>query len=760
MTFRARTGFIAIVGAAVVLAVAAVSIHSLGSGPVLEQLAFPAIIGQSGLTPLGQVLGTATGGVLLLLLAHLLLIRSFARRANAYAYQASHTAADVPPAAGDELDPLFESIRKLIEANRVLRDKQVSEEQLLAAKRYADGVIASMSDILIVTDPNLNILTVNNAACETLEYSQLELIGSPVERLFKQEAYGMATPLKQLLQQRVRDTELTYRTQSGKLISALVSASQMRDNAGRVLAIITVGKDISARKQIERDLLEAKSIAEAANRAKSAFVANMSHEIRTPMTAILGFTDLLAQPALQTDERLRCIETIRRNGQHLLAIINDILDVSKIEAGKMTVERIGCSPVEIVRDVASLMSGRASDKGLSFDVRYTGPVPATIQSDPTRLRQILMNLMSNAIKFTSQGSVKLIVGLSESKPQKLRVDVVDTGPGLSEQQLQTLFKPFAQADSSTTRRFGGTGLGLMISKRLATMLGGDIVVHSVPDSGSTFSVTLDVGDISGVKMIQSPRTMWTPQQEAGTQAPARLCGRVLLAEDGPDNQRLIQHYLEEMGVEVALAANGREAVEQALAAAKQGRPFHLILMDMQMPELDGYGATQELRQAGYRRPIVALTAHAMESDRQRCIAMGCEDFAVKPIEYDQFMRMIRRFVPEASAETSDAQSSTREKLMNKPGMAKLVISFVEGLDERMQALTEAIDHQDRAAIKRLAHQLRGAAGGYGFPRISESAQRIEHAADGDLASVAEAMTHLQSLVREAIGTTRSEPAPA
>jgi len=754
VTIRGKARLIAFSASALLVAAVAFTIYMLG-GPISLETA--ALFQEQRPTALGLVIAVTAAAILFLQLAHLQVIRSISRRVSSYAYHAGQSADAVPSPAGDELDPLFDAIRDLLEVKRTLREKQVSEEQLIAAKRYADNVIASMSDILIVTDPELRILTVNNAACEVLEYTQLELVGSELERLFKQEPYAMATPLKQLLQQRMRDTELTYRTRSGRQISALVSASQMRDAAGRVIAIITVGKDITARKQIERDLLEAKSTAEAANRAKSAFVANMSHEIRTPMTAILGFTDLLAQPTLPPDERLKCIETIRRNGQHLLAIINDILDVSKIEAGKMSVERISCSPVEIISDVASLMSVRASDKGLSFDVRYSQPMPAVIQSDPTRLRQILMNLVSNAIKFTSSGAVKLIVSLTETKPCLLRVDVVDTGPGLTEQQLQGMFRPFVQADSSTTRRFGGTGLGLTISKRLANMLGGDIVVHSVPGAGSTFTLTLAVGDLTGVNMIQTPRIIWTPKPENSAKPPSRLRGRVLLAEDGADNQRLIKFHLSELGVEVEIAENGKQAVEQAMAAVKRGEPFHLILMDMQMPEMDGYEATRQLRQKGYNRPIVALTAHAMESDRERCIAAGCDDFAVKPIEFDQFTRMIRTHLPAAPepVQAALAHDLLRDRLLSKPGMAKLVLSFVDGLDERLKTLSEAIERDDRAAIRTLAHQLKGAAGGYGFPQISQAAHGIEQSAEADLGALTESLGQLQSLVQEALNAKQS-----
>ncbi|HEX3357761.1 MAG TPA: histidine kinase dimerization/phospho-acceptor domain-containing protein, partial [Tepidisphaeraceae bacterium] len=386
---------------------------------------------------------------------------------------------------GDELDYAAQQLNELTSAVAMLRAKERSEDEVTAAQRFTENIVQSMFDVLIVTDPDLRIVSVNQAACALLEYSELELIGRQIEEVFKEESITLAPPVRQLLKSNsMRDNEMTYRTARGRFVSALVSASTMRDTSGRPQAIITVGKDITARKEIERDLLEAKTQAEAANRAKSAFVANMSHEIRTPMTAILGFAELLTRRDVESGERDRCVETICRNGRHLLSIINDILDFSKIEAGKMTVERIACSPVQIISDIAGLMAGRAADKNLSFNVHYSGAIPQSIQTDPTRLRQILMNLIGNAIKFTEQGSVKMLVRLMQPENRSgaassalLRFDVVDTGVGLDASQIESLFRPFVQADSSTTRKFGGTGLGLTISQKLAKMLGGDLSVN-------------------------------------------------------------------------------------------------------------------------------------------------------------------------------------------------------------------------------------------------------------------------------------------
>jgi signal transduction histidine kinase/CheY-like chemotaxis protein len=384
-----------------------------------------------------------------------------------------------------------------------------------------------------------------------------------------------------------------------------------------------------------RELQAAKIAAEHATESKSQFLANMSHEIRTPMTAILGYTDLMVDPTQSPSDRFDCIQTIRRNAGHLLTVINDILDLSKIEAGKMALEHINTSPMQIIADVASLVRGRALEKGLSFDVEYLGPIPRTIQSDPTRLRQILLNLCGNAVKFTHTGGVRVVCGLVPDQPC-LRFDIVDTGIGLSPEQQDHLFAPFTQADTSTTRKFGGTGLGLAISRRLATMLGGDVTLTSEPGRGSSFTVHVPTGPLEGVELIDPAREAGPSPEAAPDTTPVSLAGvRVLLAEDGPDNQRLIAFVLRKAGALVDIAENGRVAVNRAQAAA-----FDVVLMDMQMPELDGYGATSLLRRKGYDRPIIALTAHAMSGDRDKCLNAGCTDYTTKPIDRAALLRLV------------------------------------------------------------------------------------------------------------------------
>lgn len=387
----------------------------------------------------------------------------------------------------------------------------------------------------------------------------------------------------------------------------------------------------------------ARAAAYSAAATKTEFIANMSHEIRTPMTSILGYVGIMLEEVNVDRSAARwetALNTIRRNGNHLLEIINDLLDVAKIESGKMTVEIIPCDVLRVVEDATALLRHRADEKNLALRVEYVGEIPDTIYTDPTRLRQILLNLIGNAVKFTERGEVLLRVGLVPGEPpSQIEFAVIDTGIGMTADQLGRLFEPFMQADNSTSRKFGGTGLGLTISRQLARLLHGDIEVASELGRGSEFRVRVATGNLTDVVMIHSPSSP-SPQIDASSSSPVTLDCRILLAEDGPDNQRLISFLLRKAGAEVVIVDNGQAAVDTVLAAERQAvrlpgdpsGPFDVVLMDMQMPILDGCQATEALRRAGYARPIIALTANAMPEDRERCLAAGCTDFATKPVQ--------------------------------------------------------------------------------------------------------------------------------
>jgi len=472
---------------------------------------------------------------------------------------------------------------------------------------------------------------------------------------------------------RTRTLELELIRKDGSTVWTETKVSFLCGENGEAVGVVGVVREITERKRAEEELKryaaalksvnkalhESYAALESAAKAKSEFLANMSHEIRTPMTAILGFAEMLIE-RLERPEDTEAIETIMRNGQYLLKIINDILDLSKIEMGKLQVERIPSSPWKIVEEVVSLMKIRADSKGLSLKAESAGPIPAVITTDPVRLKQILINLVGNAIKFTEAGSVRILTELvqPEDDEPKLRFDVIDTGIGMTQEQTKRLFKPFVQADTSTARKFGGSGLGLTIAKRLAELLGGDVAVASTPGEGCTFSVTVATGPLHQAGML-APSTKQPPAAEPAIPSPGKprtkLDCRVLLAEDGRDNQRLISLVLSKAGADVTVVENGKEVLELALEPSPESetghdhvtKPFDVILMDIQMPVMDGYETTRRLRDAGYRSPIIALTAHAMEGDRQKCLDAGCDDYMAKPIDRWKLVDMVARHVERA-----------------------------------------------------------------------------------------------------------------
>lgn len=370
----------------------------------------------------------------------------------------------------------------------------------------------------------------------------------------------------------------------------------------------------------QRELTEARVAAEAANKAKSEFLSTITHEIRSPMTAVIGYADLLLEPGVTDDQRRDHVSRIRRSGEHLLGVINDLLDASKIEAGAMAIESVPCSVRQIADDVKSMAETKVKAAGISFNVEIAQSVPGMIASDPLRLRQILMNLVSNAVKFTRQGSVTVRVDLADESTLRMRVE--DTGIGMSPEQVDKLFKPFSQADSSTSRRYGGTGLGLTISRNLARLMGGNITVESRSGEGSIFTATVRFLPCDSIATIA-----------AAAKRNVSLTGlRVLLVDDSEDNRKLLSHFLRGAGAEVFQANDGEEAIHGIKEEMARRGSYHAVLMDMQMPVCDGYEATRRAREIGYRGAIIALTAHSIAEERGKCIAAGCDDFLNKPIE--------------------------------------------------------------------------------------------------------------------------------
>ncbi|MDB5324171.1 MAG: luxQ 3 [Phycisphaerales bacterium] len=487
-----------------------------------------------------------------------------------------------------------------------------------------------------------------------------------------------------------------------------------------------------------------------ANQAKSAFLANMSHEIRTPMTAILGFADMMLKPGESLSDRHDALQVIRRNARHLLDLINDILDLSKVEAGKMTVEKLNCDLIQIVSEAISMIRSRLVEKELQFKLGSYGPVPHFIQTDPLRLRQILINLLGNAAKFTPSGEVRLMVSVKAipGGGSTVQFEVSDTGIGMSQEQIPLLFQPFSQADDSTTRKFGGSGLGLNISQRLATMLGGSIVARSTVGVGSTFTLCVEGGPLEGAQMVAGLTESVLDKADGDQPLPeTKISGRILLAEDGRDNQRLISIHLRHAGAEVAVAANGRIAVEMV-----RREKFDLILMDMQMPELDGYGATSELRRRGFTMPIIALTAHAMAEDRRKCIESGCSDYLTKPIDHELLLQTIARHLP-STGEPEKKDEPIRSTLAGMARMKEAISEFIGDLPANVASLEHLLQGQNWADLRILVHQIKGAGGGYGFAPISDVAATAELALKGDnpLETAARTVQELVTLIRQVEG---------
>ncbi len=472
-----------------------------------------------------------------------------------------------------------------------------------------------------------------------------------------------------LVQRRVSDPLLSLAEMARRISLEDNYTLRMRGHAGgeveilfeafnRMLDQIQLSKDALAKANDELEervarrteqLAKARDAAEAANQAKSEFLANMSHEIRTPLNAVLGFTELLRNESgdVTDADREEFLDTIHTSGVHLLQLINDILDLSRVEAGYLEVELRECSPQSLLAEVVALLSVRAKERGLEVNYHWIGPQPESIETDEYRLRQLLMNLVGNAIKFTSTGRVDILAEIERVEDSEtgnatdegeffLRVAVIDTGIGIDSERLGQVFEPFGQADTSITRRYGGTGLGLAISRRVAVALGGSLEVRSTKDIGSTFTARVAARN---VVWAHETEELSGVNEQAPIDAETRFDGlphKVLIVDDGDTNRKLVRLMLEKHGVETACAANGREAVDTILEG-----DFDLVLMDMQMPVLDGIAATRELRERGIATPIVALTANAMRVDRQQCLDAGCDGYLTKPFQTHLLLETMR-----------------------------------------------------------------------------------------------------------------------
>ena len=602
--------------------------------------------------------------------------------------------------------------RKLVEEEQKQSDQRLRDQQF-----YTRSLIESNIDALMTTDP-AGIITDVNKQMEALTGSTRdELIGAPFKDCFTDPIRAEAGIKRVLNEKSVTDYELTARTRDGKQTVVSYNATTFYDRNRTLQGVFAAARDVTERKRFEQELQQAKAAAESASRTKSDFLASMSHEIRTPMNAIMGIADLLAKTTL-SPEQDKYVQIFRRSGDNLLNLINDILDLSKVEASQLDLEQTGFSLSDHLEKVIEMVAPRAHEKSLTLEYEIAPNVSNALVGDPTRLRQVLLNLLGNAIKFTESGKVALKVEPDQdcAVPNALRFTVADTGIGIADDKLATVFERFTQADSSTTRRFGGSGLGLTISKRLVELMGGRIWVSSEVDQGSAFAFALpfEISDAAN-RPVSAPIG-------ADTDAPLQPL-RILMAEDSPDNCTIALAYLEDTPYQIDVAENGRLACEMFKAGH-----YDLVLMDRQMPVMDGLTATRTLRawekaNGLLPTPIIALTASALKGDRETCLAAGCTAYLTKPIKQDVLLQAIRDY-SSAGARSSDGGSeagSQRSALK----LAEQIPAYLDNCRHNVVVMREALDRADFEAVTIIGHNLRGSGGGFGFQRITDLGAGLE-----------------------------------
>src|SRR6478735_6074533 len=609
--------------------------------------------------------------------------------------------------------------RKRVEAEQQKLDQRLRDQQF-----YTRSLIESNIDALMTTDPAGIITDVNKQMEALTGCTRDELIGAPFKSYFTDPVRAEAGIKLVLREKKVTDYELTACARDGKQTVVSYNATTFYDRGRTLQGVFAAARDVTERKRVEAELQQAKAAAESASQTKSDFLASMSHEIRTPMNAIIAIADLLAKTPLSAEQN-NYVQIFRRAGDNLLHLINDILDLSKVEASQLELERTRFSLNDLLGKVIKMVAVRAGEKGLALVCEVAPDVPTVLVGDPTRLRQVLLNLLGNAIKFTESGEVALRVtpDADSSVPTALRFTIADTGIGIPGEKLGQVFEPFTQADSSTTRRFGGSGLGLTISKRLVELMGGRIWVESRVGEGSVFAFAV-------------PFEIWAAANRptaapvgTGPEAPLpALC--ILLAEDSPDNCLITMAYLKDTPCRVEIAETGAIACKKFIAGH-----YDLVLMDRQMPIMDGLTATRTIRaweQANDRppTPIIALTASALKGDREMCLVAGCTAFLTKPIKQEVLLQAIRErsiVAPPSSNEKSSRMDTILVRA--EPKFADLIPVFLQNCTKNVIAMLDALDRGDFETVEILGHGMRGAGGSYGFQAITDIGAALEQAAE-------------------------------
>ena len=634
-------------------------------------------------------------------------------------------------------------IRDISERKRAEKALQTSEEkfrQLAENVREVFWMMTPSADELLYVSPAFE--SVWGRSCESLYQNPM----SWAESIHPADAARAHKVFERQIQGESLDSEYRIETPSGeKWIRD--RAFPIRDRSGQLIRVAGIAEDITERKRHEQELIRAREAADAANVAKSRFLANMSHEIRTPMNGVIGMMQLLLASDLSAEQR-RYANVAQTSGQVLLSLIDNILDLSKIEARKVTLEKCSFNLRHTLESVVQLVGIQAKAKALKLVLRVSPEIPELVRGDPHRLRQILTNLVTNAVKFTEQGEVAVEAALEKQADGQVIVGfrIIDSGIGMRPDEIARLFQPFAQADASTTRKYGGTGLGLIISKQLVELMGGKIGVHSLAGLGSTFWFTA---------VFETAEPEVAPPVAGGVAQGNRSSargGRILVVEDNPVNREVVTAQLSRLGYQAAAVENGAEAVE-ALAAAR----YDLVLMDCQMPVMDGFEATLHIREVHRSDiPIVAVTADAMPSDRDRCLQAGMNDYLAKPVELHQLSAMLAKWLPApAAADLADAlpvdpklpgptifdQDALLRRLLGDRNLAGAILrSFVGGCPGRLNELRQRIAEADASGARQVAHALKGAAATVAAEELCAFAGAIEQAgARGEVARCAELM---------------------
>jgi len=609
--------------------------------------------------------------------------------------------------------------RKLVEAEQRKLDQRLRDQQF-----YTRSLIESNIDALMTTDPAGIITDVNKQMEALTGCTRDELIGAPFKGYFTDPERAEAAIKRVLSERKVTDYELTACARDGKQTVVSYNATTFYDRDRTLQGVFAAARDVTERKRVEAELQQAKAMAETASQTKSDFLASMSHEIRTPMNAIIGIADLLAKTPL-SPEQDKYVQIFRRAGDNLLHLINDILDLSKVEASQLELERTRFSLDDLLGKVIEMVAGRAEEKRLALVCEIAPEVPRNLIGDPTRLRQVLLNLLGNALKFTECGEVALRVtgGEDPSHSGVLRFTISDTGIGIPDEKLCAVFERFTQADSSTTRRYGGTGLGLTISKRLVELMGGRISVESGLGKGSIFSFAVPLGVWAGATRRA------TAPVGVGPELPLPKL-RILLVEDSPDNRTITVAYLRDTPYRVDIAENGAIALEKFTTGE-----YDLVLMDRQMPVMDGLAATRAIReweQAIHRppTPIIALTASALKGDQEKFVAAGCTAYLTKPIKQDVLLHAIKEHSTGAPVSGHGERGGADPIVVRaNPKLADLIPGFLQNRRQDVAAILEALDQNQFAIVENLGHGMKGAGGSWGFQDITDIGAALERSAE-------------------------------